>query len=1037
MAPLAPRFLAARTCVLAAALLSLHAACSRQSTESQPAPEVPVLELGKELELELEPGQTRSFRIEAQAGELIYIVVDQRGIDVIAALLGPGDKVLVRSDRAIDDIGPEPLLALAEAEGSYQLRVEVPPGDGPPGKCVVWLDELHSASDADRRRAEAARNFFKARQDRGRPAIELYRLALDAWRELDDPLWVAECAQRLGREYFRLGEWEEAATLHEQAADLYQEAGDTRLEAIARTHLGRTYQSLWDIERAIQSYQQVLPLRQAAGDRRGEALTMLNLAQVYQYQDEVQKALDYYTRGLELFPSRDRNLRAIAIHDLGVLHLALGQMEEARKKLETADEVWAELESPRRTASLLKLGELHLKLGEFDAALDYSRSALTLHRQANDRRGEAIALSNIARVRQARGELDLALGLSLEAWEILRKLRFPRAEANLLRNLGSLYVDQGQSAEAKRYFRQAFDLYRQVGDPTGEAESLLGVAIAERQRGELTAALEASQEALEIFESVRPKAVRHEHRASFFATVQEHFESHIDLLMALHESDGEARYDARALLASERARTRSLLDLLAEAEAGIRAGAAPDLMEREGNLQRRLNTREYRLLKLRNSPKTDPDDLETAQEAVAQTLDELQELWGEIRRRDPHYTALTESPIPSLVETQHQILDEDTLLLEYQLGQDRSFLWAVTHDSLTSHALPGRQEIERLARKATELLEVSHRPQARTSSRIALCSLAKQILHPVVSRLADKRLLIVSDGALLYVPFAALPEAGRADECLSAPPLVVNHEIIHLPSISVLSILRRDYKDRPPAPFQVAVVADPVFDTSDERFIASALANTKGTFSLEEPATPARSAGSQFSRLPYSEREALAILTLVPEQQRFTAMGFEASKETVTSGRLAKYRIVHFATHGILDTEQPSFSKIVLSQIDREGRRRDGFLRTHEIYNLRLPSDLVVLSACQTALGKAIRGEGLVGLTRGFMYAGAARVMVSLWNVDDKSTAVLMERFYRGLFERGLRPATALHQAQISMWRETEWTAPFHWAGFVIQGDWR
>ena len=176
---------------------------------------------------------------------------------------------------------------------------------------------------------------------------------------------------------------------------------------------------------------------------------------------------------------------------------------------------------------------------------------------------------------------------------------------------------------------------------------------------------------------------------------------------------------------------------------------------------------------------------------------------------------------------------------------------------------------------------------------------------------------------------------------------------------------------------------------------------------------------------------------MVPADQSLNALGFNATKEIVTSGRLAEFRIVHFATHGVLDTEQPNLSKIVLSQIDRQGERKDGFLRTHEIYNLSLPSDLVVLSACQTALGKEVRGEGLVGLTRGFMYAGAARVMVSLWNVNDESTAVLMERFYRGLFEQGLQPAAALRQAQIEMWREAQWSAPFHWAGFVIQGDWR
>ncbi len=989
----------------------------------------------------LAPGETVSYRIEAKAGQLIHIVVDQRGIDIVASLFGVDEDLLIRSDRAIDDIGPEPLLALAELAGSYRLQIEAPRGDYEPGRCIVRVEEFHLASNQDRQRAEAASTFFRARLQTEPPAaIDLYHSALKAWQDLGDKFWIAECTQRLGREHYRLREWQEATRFFEQAADLYRASGDARLEAITRNYLGLIYRNQWNIERAVQSYLQVLPLWQTAGDRSGEALTMFNLAQAFQYQDEVQQALEYYTRGLELFTSKDRYLLARAVHNLGVLHRDLGQVEEARERLQEAEQIGIEVKHPTLAASLLMLAEIHQSKGELDEAFDYIQRALTLRRDAGNRRGEGIALSALGRAHQARGELDKALELSLEARDILHEERYSYSEATVLKNLGSLYIDRKQPEEARDCFRQALELYRLIGDLTGEAESLLGVAAAERRLGELSAALEASQEALALFESVRPKAIRHEHRASFFSTVQEHFESHIDLLMALHRLDGDAGYDARALFASERARARSLLDLLSEAEAGIRAGTAPELLAREKEVQRRLNTREFRLLTLRNDPNARPEDLAVAQEAVDLGLEELEQLWVAIRTRDPRYAALTETPIPSLPEIQSQILDEGTVLLEYRLGQDRSFLWAVTRDALTSYVLPGRLEIERLATSAYERLQDSHRTGARTSSRYALCELAEQILRPVESQLAGKRVLVVSDGALLYIPVAVLPALDDAEQCLSAPPLVTRHEIIHLPSISTLSLLRRDLQDRSPSKYRIAVVADPVFEADDNRLEALAGVDTQTTAAIEDPAAMGRSDEGvkprSFSRLPFSEEEARAILALVPEAQRFSALGFDANKETVTSGRLAEYRIVHFATHGILDTEQPNLSKIVLSQIDRRGRTRDGYLRTHEIYNLKLPCDLVVLSACQTALGREVRGEGLVGLTRGFMYAGAERVMVSLWNVDDQSTAVLMERFYRGLFEQGLQPAAALQQAQISMWRDPKWSAPFHWAGFVIQGDW-
>lgn len=167
------------------------------------------------------------------------------------------------------------------------------------------------------------------------------------------------------------------------------------------------------------------------------------------------------------------------------------------------------------------------------------------------------------------------------------------------------------------------------------------------------------------------------------------------------------------------------------------------------------------------------------------------------------------------------------------------------------------------------------------------------------------------------------------------------------------------------------------------------------------------------------------------------ALDFNANRVTATSSDLGQYRIVHFATHGLLNSEHPELSGIVLSLVDEQGRPQDGFLRLREIYNLNLPAELVVLSACRTGLGKEIKGEGLVGLTRGFMYAGAARVVASLWKVQDDATAELMKRFYLGMLKDGMRPAAALRSAQVEMWKQKRWRSPYYWAAFVLQGEWK
>jgi CHAT domain-containing protein len=192
-----------------------------------------------------------------------------------------------------------------------------------------------------------------------------------------------------------------------------------------------------------------------------------------------------------------------------------------------------------------------------------------------------------------------------------------------------------------------------------------------------------------------------------------------------------------------------------------------------------------------------------------------------------------------------------------------------------------------------------------------------------------------------------------------------------------------------------------------------------------------------FQRLPATRREAEAILALAPAGQGLAALGFDASRRTVMNGSLERYRIIHFATHGILHPCHPELSGIVLSLVDQHGRPQEGFLRAHEIASLDLPADLVVLSACQTAMGRQLPGEGVESLARSFMDAGAARTVVSYWSVSDQATAELMQRFYRGVLEQGLLPAAALRAAQVAMIGETEWQAPYYWAAFVFQGEWR
>jgi CHAT domain-containing protein len=280
----------------------------------------------------------------------------------------------------------------------------------------------------------------------------------------------------------------------------------------------------------------------------------------------------------------------------------------------------------------------------------------------------------------------------------------------------------------------------------------------------------------------------------------------------------------------------------------------------------------------------------------------------------------------------------------------------------------------------------------------------------------------------------------------SYEPLIVHHEVVNLPSASVLAVLRREERKREYTS-ELAVLADAVFQSDDTRFkqVDGSSAHVSPMRANNDPIRETndllRSAGEvgtlKFSRLPFSRREADAIVARVGKARSLKALDFAASRETVFDSKLGQYRILHFATHGLLNSKHPSLSGIVLSLYDKEGRQVDGFLRAHEIYNLNLNAELVVLSACRSALGKEIRGEGLVGLTRGFMYAGTPSVVASLWDVRDEATAELMSRFYERMFEKRMRPAAALRAAQVSMLKEKRWVQPYYWAAFTLQGEWR
>ena len=1035
----------------ALALLVVYALACRADEEPQPEPaaenqeESVVLEKGRPVERGIAPGEVHRYSLDLESNDFVQVVVDQRGIDVVTTLFDPDGERIASIDRQIDNYGREPLLALAEKRGIYRLEVLAFGGEKPPGRYEVELVELRRATVNDQARTDAAGisalgGAFHQQRDYAK-AEDRYREALLAWRALDDAFWQAETLDRLGLVVARMGRWQEAVQIHYESSTLFSSVADTWAQAGALEKMAQARYYLGQVSKALGDFRQALHLVPASyPERRAQLLN--SIAQCHQALDQIAAAVDGYSEARRLvLGAQGHRSAARAAHQLGLLFRGLGEMTRALNYLNEAEAAWAQLGATNaRAASIHQRGRLFLELEKRQEAYSDFTRALELRRQTGHARGQVAVLTSLGEIHERLGEEGAAFERYREALQTLRaaQLSSPAAEARILQNLGAL----SNVEDALVAYTRSRELYRQVGDLTGEAESLLGTARVERRRGRLPGALRAIEAALDIAESVRPKTFSDDLSHSFFATIQPYFELYIDLQMELHRLSPSAGHAANALAASERARARALLDLLNEAGADIRAAADPVLIERERALQREINIAErWRVSLFRDRRRTE-DERAAAAKKVRRLLDELGRLRAEIRRKSPRYAALTQPQTLKLDEIQRSVLDEETLLLEYWLGTQRSFLYVVSPDSFSSFELPGRDELEPKVLRTYKLLTRSHRPESRRAARDALCDLSRILLQPIAAHLEDKRLLIVADGALHYLPFSALADPRDLGHCPTARPLLLTNETTYLPSASVLAVLRRETAGRPKPKGVVAVVADPVFSRQDPRVAlpspeaSTLLRQTEPTEDLNEGAESARTdATSALRRLTFSRAEAEAVLAMAPEGSSFQALDFEANKKLLLSGSLADYRIVHLATHAVLDSSRPALSGIIFSLVDRNGEDQDGFLRAHELYNLRLPAELVVLSACRTALGKEVRGEGLVGLTRAFMYAGAQRLLVSLWNVQDRSTAELMGRFYRELFVGRASPSAALRAAQTAMWEKGR--SPYSWAGFTLRGEFR
>jgi CHAT domain-containing protein/tetratricopeptide (TPR) repeat protein len=981
---------------------------------------------GAVLEGELAGGETHTVELELAAGELADLVVEQRGIDVEARWTAPGGELLRTVDSPNGTGGFEPLPVVAGTAGAYRLEVRSLVPSAPPGRYAVRLQELRPATPEDRRRAAAedalaaaAAMAAEGGRDHLEQALESYAAAADEMAALGLAERRADVLFAVGQTHRALGAPGPAIAAFREAVPEFRAGVEREKLAVTLNNLGLAYWARGDLQDAVANYREALELHRGLGERRSEAAALNNLGEAWASLGRVESAFSCYERALAIWEELGaQDQIGITLSSLGALYYHQGEQASALDLFERALPL---LDSGgRRWHHAVTLGRIGgLKALDGDAGgLSDLEAALSEQRELGDRREEAGLISDLGLAYRRLGRPSEARDRFAQALDLFRELGDRLSEATALRNLGTVAIELGEPDAALERFRDAASLYRQAGNPEGEIQTHYGLAVGLHQRGDLAAAWDEAYAAVMGIEGLLGAAVGDDLRTAFLADSQDVYRFAIELAFERHRLDPGAGHDRAALFVSEWARARGLLDALAEAGLGRQADAALGGEEAElRNQLRAVEDQRRRLL-------ADGAGAEE-RERLARERRHLVRGYHRLRSKrllaDPGYSALARPRVLPADEIQHQLLDPDTLLLEVALGEARSFLWVVGRDVLATFELPPRSEIEAAARRTHTLLASSSARPARGPTELALDELGGLLLGPAASLLDGQRLVIVPDGALFYLPFGALR--------LDGEPLIDRHEVVTVPSASILAALREERARRPPPLDRVAVFADPVFSAADPRVTGDGGG---------APASELRSSLEldRFPRLSFSRNEAEAILAQAPDDGVLAAFGFDANLESVEDTDLSRYRILHFATHAVLDTETPELSSIVLSLVDRDGNARDGYLWGPDIGDLALSAELVVLSACETALGKQVRGEGVVGLTRSFLAAGAGRVLVSLWRVDDRATSELMDRFYRALFD-GRSASAALRQAQLALRGEPAWSAPYYWAGFVLQGDWR
>ncbi len=798
----------------------------------------------------------------------------------------------------------------------------------------------------------------------------------------------------IGIVYHQLGQYQKALSYYQKALVIKRKIEDVKGEGGTLGNIGLLYTDLGQYQKALSFHQKALVIKRKTGNVNGEGLTLGNIGSVYHYLGQYQKALSFYQESLAIQRKiGDVNGEGMALNNIGLLYTDLGQYQKALSFYQESLAIAKKIGDVNGEGMALgNIGIVYHDLGQVQKALSYYQKALVIKRKIGDVNGEGSVLVNIGSVYHGLGQYQKALSFHQKGLVIKRKIGDVNGEGDTLVNIGFAYHDLGQVQKALSYYQESLAIQRKIGSVKGEGTVLNNIGNALLCTGKPVKAEIHLESAIEAWESIRGQVKTGKERTGFQSTLPDVYGN---LAAArLVQGDHQGAFEA-----VERGRAKSFLDLLGTRGAGARRSKKKTVQI--AGVEKQLSGLRERHVKLASSPagaKT-----RSTRKAVNQQISALDkqrlELIDQLRRTDPELGSLTVVDPPNLKEIQ-SLLPDGTAFVEYfHLGehivssknQDKLWIFVVHAGGLHFKAVDvSKSYLEKALEKYAKLIAYgSSDPKAVEAAGTKLHKWLIEPIEPILQLTDSQTLVIVPWGPMFKIPFAALaPKRGK--------PLGAKKNIVMAPSAGVYRYLAKK--------------------RSSGRENIMAIGNPKTAM------TP----------LPGAEKEAGDVATLFGKSAIYTKSKATEGLIKKDYAALGRPDVIHLACHGIFNERVPQLSHLALTP----DQKNDGKLEMHELFDLDWRGvSLVTMSACSSGKGKLGAGDDLVGLTRGFMFAGAPSILCSLWDVDDEATRVLMVSFYKN-YIGGMSKPEALRKAQISMMNNKKWSHPYYWSAFVLFGDW-